>query len=137
MKIEGSCIVLTGTSSGIGLELAKLLLERGARVLGVSLPGEDSCLSHRNFKEIYIDLSSREGVDKLFEEALKHFEEINAFIANAGIPYYEKLQKADWDHISAIVDINIKSVIYSAMKMKELYPQKTFNFMATSSIMSY
>jgi len=137
MKIEGSRIVLTGTSSGIGLELAKLLLERGARVLGVSLPGEDSHLSHRNFKEIHIDLSGREGVDKLFNEALRHFEEIDAFIANAGISYYEKLQNADWDHISAIVDINIKSVIYSAIKMKELYRQKTFNFMVTSSIMSY
>jgi short-subunit dehydrogenase len=137
MKIEGSRIVLTGTSSGIGMELAKLLLERGAKVLGASLPGEESPLKHENFRELYIDLSSCEGVDKLFDEALKQFGEIDAFIANAGIPYYEKLQKADWEHLSAIVDINIKSVMYSAVKMKQLYPGKPFNFMATSSIMSY
>jgi short-subunit dehydrogenase len=137
MKIEGSRIVITGTSSGIGLELAKLLIERGASVLGVSLPGEDSGIVNDNFKELHIDLSSREGVDKLFDEAVKHFERIDAFIANAGIAYYEKLKSADWERLSAIVDINIKSVIYSAMKMKQLYPQKPFNFMATSSIMSY
>ena len=51
--------------------------------------------------------------------------------------YYEKVDRADWEHLSDIIEINIKSVIYSAMKMKELYPQRPFHFMATSSIMSY
>lgn len=137
MKLNDSRIVVTGASSGIGHELTKLLLAKGAHVIGVSLPGDHSDLSHRNYTELSIDVSTRQGVDSLFKEALQRFETIDAFIANAGMAYYEKIHKADWEHLSAIIDINIKSVMYSAMKMKELYPRRPFHFMATSSIMSY
>ena len=56
------------------------------------LPDEDSGLSNKDYTEMHIDLSSRVGVDKLFDEALNHFGEIDAFIANAGIAYYENPQ---------------------------------------------
>ena len=51
--------------------------------LSVLLPDEDSGLSNKDYTEMHIDLSSRVGVDKLFDEALNHFGEIDAFIANA------------------------------------------------------
>ena len=54
MKLPGSRLVLTGASSGIGRELARRLLDQGAVVLGVSLPGEESDLTHRNFSRLQI-----------------------------------------------------------------------------------
>ncbi len=137
MKLNNSRIVLTGTSSGIGRELAELLLNRGAFIIGASLPGEQTDLTHENFTEVQVDVSTKQGVDYLFEESLKHLGRIDAFIANAGMAYYEKMVRADWEHLSAIVELNVKSVMYSALKMKELYPLEPFHFMATSSIMSY
>lgn len=137
MKLKDSCVVITGASSGIGHEFTKLLLDRGANVLGAYFPGEQCDIAHANFTGFPVDLSTRQGVDSLFEKALKHFEAIDVFIANAGMAYYEKINQADWNHLSDIIDINVKSVMYSAMKMKELYSSKPFHFMATSSIMSY
>ena len=49
----------------------------------MSLSDEDSGLSNKDYTEMHIDLSSCAGVDKLFNEVLNHFGEIDAFIANA------------------------------------------------------
>ena len=37
MKVKGKVIVVTGAGSGIGRELALLLLSKGARVAGIDL----------------------------------------------------------------------------------------------------
>jgi len=137
MKIKGIRVVITGASSGIGLELARLFLDRGARVLVASLPDRQIAIADNNYHHVELDISTREGVDRLFEEALNQFGKIDCFVANAGMAHYEKLIRADWDHLNPIIDTNIKSVMYSAIKMKELYPTEPFHFMVTSSVMGY
>ena len=66
MNHSEKIILLTGASSGIGLETAKLLHQKGYKVYGASRSIENT---NPSFEKITIDLNDketiREGVDKV------------------------------------------------------------------------
>lgn len=136
MDWENKNIVVTGASSGIGLELVRGFLSKPCRVVAADKTGNNSLLGHENLFHFQVDLSTSEGVDQLFEYALNKLGSIDLFVANAGFAYYEKLGAADWEHITSIFNTNVHSVIYSAQKMKQLKGSEPFNFVATSSGMA-
>lgn len=136
MNLENKNIVVTGASSGIGLELAKGFLSKGCKVVAASRTINNDLLNRKGLYYFQGDLSKPEEVEKLFTFALERLGSIDVFIANAGFAYYEMMEEADWEHISSIFNINYKSVVYSAQKMKKLNGNKPFNFVTTSSGMA-
>ncbi len=79
MSLEGKTVIVTGAASGIGAETAKLMKERGAKVIGFDLnePAE-------NVDEyIYVNLADEASI----EEAVGKFEGGADALCNvAGIP---------------------------------------------------
>lgn len=136
MEWENKNIVVTGASSGIGLELVKSFLAKGCRVVAASITLNHDFLGTEGYYPYQVDLSTQEGVDNLFTYALQTLGSINIFVANAGFAYYEKLENADWEHILSIFNLNFSSVVYSAQKMKQLVGNKPYNFVTTSSGMA-
>ncbi len=136
MNWEHKNIVVTGASSGIGLELVKGFLSKGCRVVAAGRTINSLSLNHKGLYLFQCDVSTPEGVDHLFTYALKKLGSIDVFVANAGFAFYEKLGEADWEHISSIFNINYKSVVYSAQKLKQLNHDKPYNFVTTSSGMA-
>lgn len=136
MILENKNIVVTGASSGIGLELVKAFLSEGCRVVAASRTINKDLLGKENFYPFQGDVSTPEGVDNLFTYVLQTLGYIDIFVANAGFAYYEKLEEADWEHISSIFNLNFNSVVYSAQKIKQLMGTKPFNFVTTSSGMA-
>ncbi|MFW8745800.1 SDR family NAD(P)-dependent oxidoreductase, partial [Mesorhizobium japonicum] len=68
--------VVTGSASGIGRATAELLIERGHRVIGVDLHGQD----------VETDLSTAEGRSELVRKVTELSDgAIDAIIANAGL----------------------------------------------------
>lgn len=139
MILNGKNTVITGCSSGIGLEVLKLLLLNGCNVVAcdrhienLELPQE---IPVNNFHRIKCDISHQAELDALFAFALDKLGSIDLFIANAGFAYYEKLSGTDWDHISRIFETNVMSFIYCAEKMKELHGDAPYNFVVTGSTM--
>lgn len=137
MVLEGKNVVVTGASSGIGLELSKKLLESGCRVIGAARDTKKIKFEHENLMLYNCDISQKENVDQLFEYSQKVFGRIDLFIANAGFAYYEKIDQANWAHVRKIFDTNVLSLVYSAEKMKEVNNDKAYNFVAMASGMSY
>lgn len=136
MELKGKKVVITGASSGIGLEMVKLLLEQGSMVVGAARNIEKLELKNENLDLKKCDVTKMEEIDELFSFALEKLGEVDIFIANAGFAYYEKIYGSDWEHISKIFDTNIISLIYCVEKMKEITGDKPFNFVATASGMS-
>jgi len=60
---EGKTIIITGTSRGIGYHLSQRFLELGYHVLGISR--SRTPLQHGNFRQIYADLSTVDGMMSL------------------------------------------------------------------------
>ncbi len=118
--VNNKTIVLTGASSGIGLEVLKLLSsEKTNTILAVSRHAEEKLASFAdNVIPFTCDVSSREGVDAIFDKACEVFggRKIDIFYANAGFPYYEEFNYTNWERILKIFETNTISPIYTYAK---------------------
>ena len=121
--ITNSNIVLTGASSGIGLEVLKLLEKgEGNRILAVSRQATEKLKAVGSNVTVFdCDISSAQGVDVVFDKAAEVFggEKIDIFYANAGFPYYEEYNYADWERVERMFNTNTLSPIYTYSKYLE------------------
>ena len=113
--INGKTIVLTGASSGIGLEVLKLLKEGpDNRILAVSRHAVEKLTGFaENVTPFDCDMSSPEGIEKLFDKAESMFGKIDIFYANAGFPYYERYDYTDWERVERMFRTNTFSPMYT------------------------
>lgn len=116
MELTSKNIILTGASSGIGLEMLSILVAKQAKVIAVARH-TDAIPQHENVFPFAADVSSADGVDKVFEYARQTLGDIDVFIANAGYAYLEKLVTPDWQHIENIYNLNVFSAVYSLEKL--------------------
>ena len=135
MELKGKRVVITGASSGIGLEILKLLLANGCRVVACARHIKNIAIENENLFLMTCDVSKKEEIDALFDFAKEKLGEIDLYISNAGFAYYEKIGKPDWKHAEDIINTNFVSTVYAAEKMKELHDDKPYNFAVTASAM--
>lgn len=75
--------LVTGSSSGLGLEITKSLLFSGFTVFGGSRSGTD--IEHENFYDVELDISSEESVEEFYETVREFTDKIHLVVNNAGI----------------------------------------------------
>lgn len=77
------CAIVTGSSSGLGLEIAKSLLFSGYTVFGGSRSGTE--IEHDNFYDVELDITSEASVIEFYETIREFSPVIHLVINNAGI----------------------------------------------------
>lgn len=118
--INGKKIVLTGANSGIGLETLKLFAEGDNKILAVDLNIDKISEFDKNkVIPMQIDVSTKENVDLIFQTAIEKLGAIDIFYANAGFPYYERMDYVNWERVEDIFKVNVYSPIYSYQKYAE------------------
>jgi short-subunit dehydrogenase len=135
MNLQGKRIILTGASSGIGLELLPFLHKKGAKVLAVGRKEYKPEFSSITY--IREDISTQAGIDNVFNTAEKTLGGVDIFIANAGFAYYEEAKKADWIRTESIFDTNVISPIYAFHILKKIKGNEPFQFVVTASAISF
>jgi len=75
--------IVTGSSSGLGLEISRELLGLGYIVFGGSRSGTD--LEHDSFYDVELDISSPESVEEFFETIREFTPQVDLIVNNAGI----------------------------------------------------
>jgi uncharacterized oxidoreductase len=114
MKLKGKTILVTGGTSGIGLELAKHLLAAGNTVL---ITGRDSARIQKAQQELrgvhvfQSDVSEPSEVGLLHQEILSKFPELDVIINNAGIMRNLNLNVASPSDITSEIEISLNGPI--------------------------
>jgi short-subunit dehydrogenase len=118
--------VVTGASSGIGYELAKLCATNGFDlIVAADEPLDQAAEAFRrlgaNVETAVVDLATRPGVDTLVRTIGERT--VDALIANAGHGLGQAFLDQDFEEIEHVIDTNITGTIYLihqiAWKMRE------------------
>lgn len=137
-NVENKVIIITGASSGIGEETARVLAANGAKVV-LSARREDKLKKLAdeiggNAAYLASDVTSLEDMNAVVALAKEKFGKVDAVFANAGIMpagNMSELKVKDWN---AMIDINIKGVLnVMAAVLPEFTAQKYGHVIATSS----
>lgn len=88
MKLANKTVLITGGTSGIGLELAKQLLERGNTVLVTGRDPEKLEAAKAALPGIHVlqsDVSDPKAIAALYDKVLEEFPALDVLVNNAGI----------------------------------------------------
>ena len=104
--------LITGASSGIGRDMARVLSDRGYDLILVARNQKELEKLKRELKTnveiISMDLSSVDNCKKLYEQV--KFENIDVLINNAGFGTIGVFRKTDMDKELSMIDLNVKAV---------------------------
>lgn len=131
--------VVTGASSGIGLELAKLCARDGYDLV---IAADESAIQEAartltalgaRVDAVEADLATTEGNDKLI--AALQGRPVDALLANAGHGLGGAFLDQDWTRIRAVIDTNVTGTIYLVQKIgRQMRDRKQGKILFTGSI---
>ncbi len=121
--IRDKIIIVTGGTSGFGLEAARMLLEMEAKV---AITGRDEArlrraeesLGHEHLLAVQADAVLTEDWKRLIDAVVRRFGQIDVLVNNhgAGIKIAE-VENMEDDDIRAVLDVNLASVIKGCREM--------------------
>jgi len=123
-RLEKKTAVITGGTTGLGLEMAKRFIEEGAQVLitgrtekkvkdGIKTLGEGAY-------GIAADSSKVADLSQLAEEARKKLGHVDILIANAGGGVFAPLHEIGEKEFDEQFDVNVKGVFFTVQKLLPL-----------------
>ncbi len=114
MDLKDKVVVVTGASSGIGREFARVLVGRGSRVFGLARgEGKLNDLQEElgdRFKPVRCDVQDEASVKQAFSAILKDAGRIDALINNAGIGLFGEVEEIAVDEWDDLMATNVRGV---------------------------
>src|SRR5947209_4141685 len=136
--------LVTGASTGIGYELAKICAENGFDLLvAADEPKiEDAA---RDFRElvatveaVQADLATLEGVDKLYAVAKRIGRPVDALLANAGRGLGKGFLDQDFGDVMRVINTNITGTLYLIQKIgRDMRERRAGRILITGSIAGF
>ena len=107
-------VLVTGATSGIGLELAGLLAREGFRVFGGALPGEDaSSLAETGATLVSLDVTDSASLAAAREEVGKHLggAPLWGLVNNAGVVGIGPVELLDLEEARRVFEVNVLGLL--------------------------
>ncbi len=130
--------LITGASSGLGWEMAKILSEKGYDIIAVArrkerLENLKSTLK-TNVQIMCLDLTCAEDI----EQIIPVLDDVDVFINNAGFGVFGDLCSSDLDEELRMIDTNVKAVhILTKLVAKKFKEKDSGYIMNVASIASF
>ena len=118
--MENKYALITGATSGIGYELAKIFAEQGYNLVLIARNKQNLDLTALEMKEIStgidvqtidIDLFDRQAPKEIFEATHKLGITIDVLVNNAGQGEWGKFLKTDLEREIDLIELNIISLL--------------------------
>jgi hypothetical protein len=119
-KIEDSWSLVTGASSGLGVEFARQLAGRGSNIVLVARRRERLEEVARDLRgefgvETLVlpkDLTLEDAPDELYHEIAERGLEVDVLVNNAGLGQFGEYTDLDWTGEKALIDLDIAALAY-------------------------
>ena len=113
MSLTGKTVWVTGSSSGIGFEIAKAMAKKGANIIlhgltleeGKEREAEIRTIAKGKVHYVAANLAHFEEIERALKEVLHRFGAVDILINNAGVQHVETIEtfpKSKWDLILAV-----------------------------------
>ncbi|MGA8263950.1 MAG: SDR family NAD(P)-dependent oxidoreductase [Ignavibacteriaceae bacterium] len=141
MNFNKKVILITGASSGIGLELARQLATYNCKL--VLAARRESLLEeiekelkqiNKDIISVKCDVSIREEVKDAVKTAINSFGRIDIAILNAGINVKSKLNEPDSKAMEKIFDVNVIGMSYFFEDLIPVFKDRGGMFVGVSSL---
>lgn len=128
MDLKNAAVLVTGGSCGIGLETARLLRSRGARVA--------ICARHQDMLQaaageigalpIVADVSKEDDVLRMISTVVKEYSDYNVLINNAGFGSFAPLLELTGDEFFRVWRTNVLGVMLVARESAKHFVGRTY-----------
>ncbi|RDC62183.1 SDR family NAD(P)-dependent oxidoreductase [Adhaeribacter pallidiroseus] len=143
MAANSKYALITGATSGIGYELAKLLAQDQYHLIIVARHPAELSARAAEFKQQYgvdvitleQDLAKPEGPFKVYEAVKAQGVNVEVLVNNAGQGQYGQFVDTDIDRELEIVDLNIKAyLVLTKLFLKDMVTRNAGKILMVSSI---
>lgn len=112
MNLQNKTVLVTGASSGLGLEIVRLLLTKGARVILTSRASDKLSqlkeeMSSEKCRVMSCDVANLDEIKELHKEV----GEVDVLVNNAGIWLAGELAGYDYEQIQKVIEVNFTGLI--------------------------
>lgn len=112
-RLANRGVVVTGVGSGLGQEIARVMAEEGARVLGCDVNDEQGAETMRGIGEYrHADVSREHEVQELIAGAVERWGRLDVMVNNAAIQIEEELAETTEEQLDRILAVNLKGVFF-------------------------
>jgi NADP-dependent 3-hydroxy acid dehydrogenase YdfG len=118
-NIQGKVVLITGGSTGIGAEVARLLARRGAKV-AIAARRKDklddvvaAIVAEGGAARAYqLDVTDKKQVEAVVAATVADFGRLDVLINNAGLMPIRPMAEVNTDEWDAMIDVNLKGTLY-------------------------
>ena len=142
MKNTNKIVWITGASSGIGAELAKIYSHRGIKLIlssrNVSALErvKSECYYPENIKILPIDLNDFYAAPALVKKAYNIFGRIDILINNAGVSQRSLIVDTQFDVLKKLIEINYLGTVALSRALLPFFLKQGFgHYVVVSSVM--
>ncbi len=141
--LSGKTAIITGASRGIGRGIAEVFAQQGANVAFTFSSSVEAANELENelkkhgvkAKGYQSNAADFEAAQKLVEEVLEDFGQVDVLINNAGITKDNLLMRMNEEDFDKVIDVNLKSVFNMTKAMlKPMLKQKKGSVINISSV---
>jgi NADP-dependent 3-hydroxy acid dehydrogenase YdfG len=140
--IAGKVVLITGGSTGIGAEVARLLASRGASV-AVAARRKDKLdevvaeitAQGGTAKGYALDVTNKHQVEDVVAAVVADFGKLDVLINNAGLMPIRPMSEVNTDEWDAMIDVNLKGTLYGiAAALPRFIAQESGHIINLSSV---
>tara|TARA_E500000331_G_scaffold339162_1_gene369140 strand:- start:1208 stop:1966 length:759 start_codon:yes stop_codon:yes gene_type:complete len=109
-KFKDKVVVVTGASSGLGLNIAKEFIKENAKVALCARRIDKLKKNYQNKKNVFfkkVDISNEKNIQKFLANTIKKFGKIDILVNNAGIAKASQIENIKYKDLKKSFEINV------------------------------